>query len=312
MATSADYHGRVERLLRLCVVAGISLATPMAMAQSSIERAEEHMEALRYDEAKVLVTEALEGGGLSKIQVTKALSILAELAAILEGPEAGERAFRRLLVLAPSQHQPSTSSPVVADPYVRAREWVESQGILEVAHSPPKSVLAGKPVALEVSIQRDPLAMVAGARTSYRLPGGGFRLLPGRSLSMSLPAVPSGGYVEYYISVVDRYGNELSALGSKSSPLAVHAEGDAPSAKVRAAPRPATWVVAGAGAVALVAAVTFDLAASSEYSTLESRCAPMCTGDELDTFRGRRRVAGALYLGAGALATTAIIMWLSR
>src|SRR5262249_32686790 len=136
-----------------------------------------------------------------------------QIAAILDGADAGEQEFRKLFALQPD-HAPPRSSPVLRVPFERARAWIAEHGRLRVEHEPAAEARppGGR---LSVSITSDPLAMVSGIRVLFRTrEQEPFARAPAQRGGPVLPP----GAVAYYLEAVDPFGNVLLSLGSAERP----------------------------------------------------------------------------------------------
>src|SRR5436305_1542529 len=110
------------------------------------------MRALKYTEARAQVNRALDAGGHDFSETVAFYAMAAELAGILDGPEACEREFRKVLTLDPHRAPPNRDSPVFRVPYERAVAWVRAGGHIELGVIDANSELT-------VRITSDPLAL---------------------------------------------------------------------------------------------------------------------------------------------------------
>src|SRR5262245_24729385 len=95
----------------------------------SLKSASRAVRELRYADARDDLDALLKSGGQPRERFLAILALNAEVVAVMDGAEAGEREFRRLLVLDPTR-TPSRRTPVLLVPFERARKWVASNGPL--------------------------------------------------------------------------------------------------------------------------------------------------------------------------------------
>jgi hypothetical protein len=286
------------------VVLWLGLTTPARADQ--IADAERAMTELRYDDARALVTGLVAAGHHSRAELLAIDREAAEVASVFDGPEAGEREYRRLLVLDPKA-MPPRQTPVFAVPFARARRWQAQAGALRATHEPPSGLSETGATELAVRVQSDPLAMVWGLRL-HRRPAGGWwsdrDVVEVAGTQVTLP--PESGAVDYYLELLDERQDVLDSLGSPAAPFRL-----AP-ATARAAPRARLWrpaVAMGASAVVLFGVgLGLDLAASHEFSRLQGTCAPECSTGQRATFDAERGLAVAGYSLAAAAAVTGLVL----
>jgi hypothetical protein len=156
-----------KMLLRLLVAACVCAAAPLAQARSapSLESALRAASALRWAEARSEVEAVLRAGGLDRETVLRAYELRAETTAVLDGVDASEREYRKLLSLDPAHSPPRRRSPVFMMPYERARRWANDSGALRIAHTPPATLPTGVPTTLTVELN-DPLMLAGAVRRS--------------------------------------------------------------------------------------------------------------------------------------------------
>jgi hypothetical protein len=305
-------------MLALCMLS----AGALSAAELPEESATRAMRELRWPDARVTLEAALKTGGLSRERLLALQSAYAETLAVIEGGEAAEREFRRLLVLDPQRPPPARRSPVVSQPFERARKWVAQNGSLKVAAT------AVSPTEIDVRVSGDPLAMVSGARVFVRSGAeGAFTKVPGLSLHATLP--PPGDEARfYYVEVMDAADNVLARIGTLDEPLALPLPAQPIAPKVIAPAPPPVAVIAPApvprpsrrllhagigiavtGVAIIAAAIALDLVAVSEFRTQERRCMTVtCTANDFALFNAERNSAYALYAVSGAAMTSGLIM----
>jgi hypothetical protein len=294
-----------------------------AAAAPSLDDAQRAEAELRWADARAEVDALVRAGGLGRAQLVRAYELRAEIAAVLDGPDAAEREYRRLLALDPARPPPRRASPVFMTPYQRARRWVGEAGPLRLSHAPPATVPAGVSVELTVQLH-DPLALTAAVRAVGEVGGEPFERSP-----PELPPLGDGVRASYRLEAVDAAGSLLTTLGG-DAPFVVRGEAPRLTATVRPpppSPPPAVAVAAvvappprharlwrpavgvGAGALVLAGvAIGLNVAARSEFDSLQHRCAPHCTVGQLSRLHGEEDSSIALYAAAAASAATAIVL----
>src|SRR5690348_13105409 len=126
-------HLRAHLLVALCI-------PTLARAAFDPRPVEQALDELRYADARRMVDQALQAGGHDRAELAELYLLSGEIAAVLDGADAGEREFRKLLVIEPEQPL-ARRTPVFAAPFARAKEWVRANGQLaasaQVAPGPP-------------------------------------------------------------------------------------------------------------------------------------------------------------------------------
>lgn len=308
------------------------------------------MQAMHYAEARRLIESALAAGELPREQLARLYGLRGEVEAVLDGAEAGERDFRKALVL-DERIAPTHDSPVMIVPFRRAQEWLRSSGGLQVELAPPPLVEEGTPGVVALRVGSDPLGMVDSARLFVRVGTGEWRRLVG--LRAPLPEARAGETIELWAEVVDLAGDVLRSLGGPDSPLRIQVVAPRPrqveprraaaasaieSASAigsRSGPRPfethpeaaspparapgklARRRLLGAGiglavvsAVLLGAGLDLDLAAMNELDRLRLGCAPFCTSQQRSTLHLEEDLAGTALIAGGAALVASAVLLL--
>jgi hypothetical protein len=312
----------MEMLSRLLVAACLCLWAALAQAGSttSLESAQRAVNELRWADARANVEAVLRAGGLDREAVLRAYELRAEATAVLDGADAGEREYRKLLSLDPTHAPPRRRSPVFMVPYERARRWATAEnGALRLAHTPPEALPAGVPTTLAVELN-DPLSLAGAVRAVGTAGETPFSLEPPR-----LPKLAAGARATYRLEAIDGTGNVLVTLGADTpfsatavaislppvvaTPTPTSVEPTIAAARTR---RPRLWRPAiGVAAFALASAgvaLGLDLGARAEFRSLQQRCAPHCRGADLATLHGEEAGAIAGYTIAGASAAAAAVL----
>jgi hypothetical protein len=282
--------------------------------QAALERARNELKNLGYSEARPLLDAALNEGGHSREELAEIYALRGEVEAVLEGADASEREFRKLMVLDPHHAPPKRETPTFMLPFESARKWAQRAGALTIEHVPPATAPAAARFDVTVRIVSDPLAMVAGAKVLYRdKDAAPFTRTPTVGLRQTLEAGPK--QTSYYIEVVDRWGNKLMAFGNETAPLRptlkeaeLSLSGAPASPPVRWYRSPVGWSLCGVGLLGLGAGAVLLAEASLAVSAAR-------TAADRDTYlaaRGRAidfdgaggalvGVGGALFIGGLAI-----------
>ncbi len=211
-----------------------ALAAPAGAQDRSadLDAAERALEELRYEQALPLLDRAWQSGQNGPKALARLFRLQGEVAATL-GDEAGaRRAFARWLSLVPDARLPEGTSPKIVASFDAARAQLGAARL----HVDVQVTADGAAVAMIVAT--DPLALVAGARASYRGEGGVQGTVSGKGgARVNLP-LPTAGLYEVVVAAVDSYGNHLVeqsiTVGEGDPPPS----DDDPVAAPRAPPRP--------------------------------------------------------------------------
>jgi hypothetical protein len=270
------------RLMRVCgplLLWTSLLAVPLVAAAaepSELARARNALKNLGYSEARTLLEAALNQGGHSRAELLEIYALRGEVEAVLDGPEASEREFRKLLVLDPQHPPPERETPTFLVPFANARKWVLAAGSLRVEHTVPMVPSDARSFDLVERIVSDPLAMVAGTEVFYRASDAtSYTRLSTVELRQRIPVSPIGA--RYYILFVDRAGNCLVTVGTVAAPLYV-ATPPMPAPIVHAVSRPrerwyasrAAWALIGIGVAGLVGASVLWAESADAVATARS------------------------------------------
>jgi hypothetical protein len=313
-------------------LAATAVAWGRSDGEAGLAEARRAIQQLRYEDAKPLLDAALERGHHGRAELIDLYELRGVVASVVEGPDAGESEFRRMLVLAPDHAPPPRDTPVFMVPFTRARRWVNAHGGLEVQArlgAPPAAAL---PTPLVLTIVSDPFTQVAADRLFVRRRGEDTFVAAAttidRTLRPRLPAVAAGGALDYYLELLDRGDNVLGEVGSARAPLHVEV---APAVAAQPPPPPssspslvttaparaplshvvARWTLGGVGLLALGAAIGTDVASRQDYDQLLRDCAPDCAqAPNYDRFNAERSAALALYPIAAVTLATSVALFI--
>lgn len=292
-------------VVRLLALVAVILSSGTAFADdSALAKARAAVAAVRYDEAQVLLVDALRSGGHTPDEVAEIYRLSASTAVVLGQSDVAEQYYRRWLALVPTATLPDSVAPKLRQPFVAAQAYMAAHGRLSV-----KTVRRDDIV--EVAVDGDVLGMVASVALgdgSPRAVGADRRV----RLDHVDPANPSD------VVILDEFGNRLLVLdgaaiqrsepGTTTPSPAAH---DLPVYR-----RPIVWASVAVG-FAIVGSV-FGVRARSAQGDVETIAARPLDhfASELDDARSRRDgsalVANISFVGAAACAVGAAVLWATR
>ena len=194
----------------------------------SLARARQEIDAVHFDRAHELLTEAHHGGGNDAKALVEIHRLLGEVSVALGREDDAKSHFSMLLALDPQASLGEMVSPKIAAAFEAARSELGDRA-LEVEH-----VLGSDNKTVAVHVKSDPLGTVAGALVLYRAQDGSereHRQEGTGDLSVTLPADARRGVMVF---TVDSHGNRLR--GFYVGDLAEAAEPDPLSDPVAATP----------------------------------------------------------------------------
>ncbi len=295
-------------LLVLALVASSARADNAKLAQARVA-----IDQVRYKQAQPLLVEALEQGTSDPLTLIEIYRLLASTATVLGQRDVAEHYYRRWLALVPNAKLPDDVAPKLREPFVAAQ-------VYRAAHARLLASARLRDGTVEVYVESDPLAMVAGVAVD-----GGAPHKLGVDRRARIAAAP--GAASATVAIVDEFGNHLVELPATAEPATEQVVAppspppapphvDEPPASPSFARRPVVWVVP---AVAFAAAgAGFELAARSAQSDLDGILAASGSHFYADAQDARDRrdrdalIADVAFGAAGACALTAVVMYLVR
>ncbi len=207
MHAVSNHPGRALGLA--LVIAVIVLGDASANARKPRDRsvdldaAQRALDNLRYEEARPLLERAWHSGQNGPQALALLFRLQGEVAATLGDEPAARRAYARWLALEPSARLDEGTSPKLATAFEAARRQLEGAALrVDVA-------VARDGAAVVLVVVSDPLAMIAGARASYRSQAGVQGVVEGKGdLRIELP-LPTAGDFRVVVAAVDGFGNRL-------------------------------------------------------------------------------------------------------
>jgi tetratricopeptide (TPR) repeat protein len=177
-------------------------------------------------EALERLDKLLEAGSHPQGMVEDIFRLEGEIAADIGQPASAEEAFKKLLALAPGFVVSPKASALVRTAFANSTAYWKGKAALHISHGAPPPAVPDRPLSIPVSVDQDPMLMVARVTVHYRVAGQGSfatvtRTGPGDLLipGPALPTTPNGYRVEYYIEAADRFGNVLATIGGERVPL---------------------------------------------------------------------------------------------
>jgi hypothetical protein len=295
--------------MRAVIFVIVALAPALAIANQPapvegrvlLESARAAVEAVRYDEAEPLLDRALRAGGNSPAAITEIYQLSAMTAIVLGKRDAATKFYRRWLALDPRAALPSDAADKFREPFVAAQAYVAQNGGFRVR--------VGKrdDNAVEIVVDSDPLSLVASAT----LDNGELRAF-GVDRRLILPVAKGAAMVRVF--VFDQFGNHLV-----ERVFATFDDVASDYVLVRDVPAWRNWQVwAIATGVAAGAALYFGREADkaqAELDDIEGSTRAFFYSDITDAIDRRDRsaaIANGLFLGAGALGVTTLVMFAIR
>jgi len=307
---------------------GLVVCTWLAV-NPELERAEKLFEQFKYAEARAAAARAKVAPGLDRPSLLRVLELQGVAAGQLRQSAAAEAAFRELLVLDSSHQLQAEYAPRVTTPFLSARGWVGANGALEMES---EVTLAGLLIERLVLKVKDPLKLVRRARLHVEENGAWHE--EDAALSQGIAQWPvSRAEVRFWVELLGDNGAQLLLLGSPDAPrleagprpislvpppppppVMETAVGRAPSAV-----RTASYFVVGAGVIAAGVGVVFGYRSSAAFGQVEGatkdstgRVTSLTERDAtalLSSGRELAIVANALFISAGALGLSGVLMW---
>lgn len=312
-----------------------TLAAVTAAAPGDLTRAEELMTQYKYAEARVALTKARAAKGLDRKSLLRILELQGLAAGQLRQAAPATAAFRELLVLDPARKLDGDFAPRVTTPFMEAGQAVSELGALEFRPG-RVDANAGKVTALTVELGRDPLKMARSVVFHVRS-GATWKATPSPLSEGKATLAVSDAEVSWWAELLGDNDAQLVLIGSEETPQV--ASPPAPVALVpgttlapppppmvtAAAPgspvRTASYVVLGGAVVAAGVGAVFGIKSSGGYASIqnaerdangvitgltESRAAAVGAEAARDG-----TIANACFIGAGALAVGAVVMWIA-
>ncbi|HEU5056459.1 MAG TPA: hypothetical protein VFU21_08030 [Kofleriaceae bacterium] len=312
------------RHLAAALVAMALLAVPAAADRgggaAALARARAHLDAVELELARAALEEALAAGDSGPAELAEIHLLAGRVAAALGKEGDAVAAFGRLLALDPAAALPPGLAPKIVAPFEEARERARGARLrlrAELRESAEPRLL--------VTVESDPLAMVAGARAVIAGGAGGEQTVAVAGRRHMTLRLPPGGSLRVALAVVDRHGNRLAearfAAGAGAGDPRLTATVVRPLEPARPAPAPRTplharWYLwAGASAALLATGTYFALAAGRTGDQLDDWANESGRHDASDALalddRGRRQTLLANIGFAAGAATAAVATFLA-
>jgi len=203
-------------------IAGVGVALALGLAAPDAGADPEGVEAaLRLyregalSDALAAFRRALATGRNDRAGLATVYLHLGVLSAGARDPEGATDAFERLLSLDPTATPPAGSSPLVTEPFERARTRRGTAPVLGADVTLPARIPAGQALSFDVAVHGDPgglarearaVAEAEGARTEATASGE-----PPFRLSLPARATAAAGRLRLHVSLHDEHGSLLAA-----------------------------------------------------------------------------------------------------
>jgi hypothetical protein len=190
-------------LADLVIGAAPAAARPTGDRSVDLDAAQRALGHLRYEEARPLLDRAWRSGQNGPQALAALFELQGKVAATLGDEAAARRAFARWLAIDPSAQLEDGVSPKLAASFEAARHDLDGAALrIDVEVAPSSAAVA-------LVVTSDPLAMIAGARASYRdedILHGVVEGKGGKRVELPLPAA---GHLRVVVAAVDSFGNRL-------------------------------------------------------------------------------------------------------
>lgn len=258
---------------------------------------------VRYDDARGLLVEAIDAGGNGPDELRELYQLSAATAVVLGQNELAEQYYRRVLALDPAAKLPADASPRLRPPFVAAQAYMAAHGRLDV-----RVTRRGR--RIEIAVTADPLGMIAAV--SAVVDGA---VLPRIAVAGEPIAFEPTGTVER-IALLDDHGNTLRAIPAPPEPIALASPANPRAQSTPLLRRWITWAIPAA--VLAGTGVGFLISARRAENRLDEILGHGASYylDDAEQQRTRWKtdatVADVLFVAAGAVTVTAIVMAVTR
>jgi hypothetical protein len=223
---------KCARLAGVGLALALGLAAPEAVADP--EGLEEALRLYRQgalSESMSAFDRALSAGGNDRAGLAAAYLHLGTLRAGARDPEGAARAFESLLSLDPTATLPTGASPLVTEPFERARARRGEAAALGADVRVPGRVPVGRTLAVDVAVHGDPGGLTREARAAAETEAGPARATasgaPPFRLSLPASATAVAGVLRLRITLHDEHGSVLDETQTATA-VAATAPGSEP------------------------------------------------------------------------------------
>jgi hypothetical protein len=301
-------------------------AGPTPPPADDLDRAEALCEQFKYADARPLLLKVRATPGLSRDKVLRVLMLQGVAAGQLRQSLAAVAAFKELLVLAPETVLDADYAPRVTTPFLEAKAWVGAGKRPEASER-----LAGQTVTGLVVVSDDKLGLSRWVRFTVEGKVTKWPLVEGRAV---LELTPTSS-VQWSAEVLGVHDEVLFVIASREwhAPVVPVATSlppppppPPPSSVGQPAPAPSlgpmrvgALMVGGAAVVGVAVGAVFGVQSEAAFSTITqaTKQGGVITGiTEQRAYalnaqgKSLALVANGLFIGAGALAVTAGLLWL--
>lgn len=217
--------GRLSLIALLAPTAFAALAASPALAQTTLDQAENAYSEIDFPRVIELATQALAEGDHSPEEVARIYELIGLSQAAERQEDAARDAYVKMLALRPDAEVDTNLAPRLRGPFLEARGfWASRSGAFGVE---ARVVRARGGIRVELS---DPLGMATEIRVLSRdnaaMTAMEERRVPAEAdVFVEVPALPDAPQLAYAVQVLDEHGNRLAELGTEDQPRIF---GDAP------------------------------------------------------------------------------------
>lgn len=290
-----------------------------------LKKGEELFAQYKYAEARTAMTKARAARGLDRATLIRILEVIGISAGQQRQAAPAQAAFKDLLYLAPNHQFDTEFAPRVMTPYFEARgQVIEGGGALQfTADTERATVVVKDRLQLGKVVRFHSRAGAAPWAVADVVPTNGKATLPGAPTDVS-----------WWAELLGDNETQLALVGTEAAPQV-----ERPPQAVAAAPtpppapppevvapvmktsalRPVSYGVLAAAAVAGGVGAYFGVTSSSAFSQLRTaardgsgRVTSLTEKQAYELSASGRQsgtIANALFIGAGALGVTAVVLW---
>jgi len=211
---------------QLSLIIGTVLVASPALAQTTLDRAENAYSEIDFPRVIELANQALQEGGHAPEEVARIYELIGLSNAAEREEDPAREAYVKMLALRPDAEVDTNLAPRLRGPFLEARGfWASrSSGFSLDA----RVVRARGSIRVELS---DPLGMAAEIRVLSRdhaaMEPMGETSVPAESeVLVEVPALPDAPQIDYAVQVLDEHGNRLAEIGTEDRP---HVFGEPPA-----------------------------------------------------------------------------------
>jgi hypothetical protein len=215
----------LSRCALIAATVAIALGASPALAQTTLDRAENAYSEIDFPRVIELANEALQEGGHSPEEVARLYELIGLSHAAEREEDPAREAYVKMLALRPDAEVDTNLAPRLRGPFLEARGfWASRSSAFSVE---TRVVRARGAIRVELS---DPLGMASEIRVLSRDhavmgPMEEQRIPAEADVLVEVGALPDAPQMDYAVQVLDEHGNRLAEIGTEDEPRIF---GDAP------------------------------------------------------------------------------------